>query len=192
MGLKFTEDTVKILANSRQIADIKGSRLVTPKELFGGIAIHPGYSKELLNEEIDNVEHRSGRGDCKIIIAEDSILLNRLIVDSLSKAGYTNIIHTANGKECYDKIMEFKANGTLKDNISLVITDIEMPKMDGHRLTKLVKSDDDAKKIPVIIFSSLINDEMRRKGEQLGADAQLTKPEIGRLVEAIDTVLGRA
>ena len=64
--------------------------------------------------------------------------------------------------------------------------------MDGHRLTKLVKSDDDAKKIPVIIFSSLINDEMRRKGEQLGADAQLTKPEIGRLVEAIDTVLGRA
>ena len=58
--------------------------------------------------------------------------------------------------------------------------------MDGHRLTKLVKDDNELKQIPVIIFSSLINDEMRRKGESLGADAQLTKPEIGKLVEAID------
>ena len=56
MGLKFTEDTVKILANSRQIADIRGSRLVTPKELFGGIAIHPGYSRELLSEELDDMD----------------------------------------------------------------------------------------------------------------------------------------
>ena len=61
--------------------------------------------------------------------------------------------------------------------------------MDGHRLTKLVKSDDVLKKIPLIIFSSLVNEEMRRKGERLGADAQLTKPEIGSLVEAIDKLI---
>ncbi len=61
--------------------------------------------------------------------------------------------------------------------------------MDGHRLTKLVKDDNELKKIPLIIFSSLINDEMRRKGESLGADAQLTKPEIGQLVEAIDRLV---
>ena len=61
--------------------------------------------------------------------------------------------------------------------------------MDGHRLTKLVKSDDEIKRIPLIIFSSLVNDEMRRKGEQLGADAQLTKPEIGKLVETIDSLI---
>ena len=58
--------------------------------------------------------------------------------------------------------------------------------MDGHRLCKLVKSDEDMKHIPVIIFSSLINDDIRRKGESVGADAQLTKPEIGKLVKAID------
>ena len=46
------------------------------------------------------------------------------------------------------------------------------------------------KHIPVVIFSSLVNDEMKRKGEQLGADAQLSKPEIGQLVEAIDGLLG--
>jgi two-component system chemotaxis response regulator CheV len=66
-----------------------------------------------------------------------------------------------------------------------------MPKMDGHRLTKLIKSNDGLKHIPVIIFSSLVNDEMKRKGEQLGADAQLTKPEIGKLVDAIDNLLAK-
>ena len=48
------------------------------------------------------------------------------------------------------------------------------------------------KKIPLIIFSSLVNEEMKRKGEQLGADAQLTKPEIGQLVDAIDELIGKA
>ncbi len=73
----------------------------------------------------------------------------------------------------------------------MLITDIEMPLMDGHRLTKLVKTDDATKDIPVIIFSSLVNDEMRRKGEELGADAQLSKPEIGNLVKVIDNLLNR-
>ena len=61
--------------------------------------------------------------------------------------------------------------------------------MDGHRLTKLIKDDDELKHVPVVIFSSLVNDEMRRKGEQLGADAQLSKPEIGQLVQAIDRLI---
>ena len=140
-------------------------------------------------EEIDAIASRNGRGDQKIIIAEDSMLLNKLIVDSLVKAGYTNLIHTANGRECYDKIMEFKAAGTLKENISCVITDIEMPEMDGHHLTKLLKTDDATKHIPVVIFSSLVNEEMKRKGEALGADGQLSKPEIGNLVTMIDDLL---
>ena len=67
-----------------------------------------------------------------------------------------------------------------------------MPLMDGHRLTKLVKSDDLLKKIPLIIFSSLVNEEMRVKGEKLGADAQLTKPEIGNLVDAIDRLIDKS
>lgn len=140
---------------------------------------------------VDELGERD-RCDIPILIAEDSQLLNKLIVDCLEKAGFSRIIHTENGQEAWNYISRCKVEGTLEQNICCIITDIEMPKMDGHRLTKLVKSDDATKKIPVIIFSSLINDEMRRKGEQLGADAQLTKPEIGRLVEAIDTVLGRA
>ena len=73
--------------------------------------------------------------------------------------------------------------------ISLVITDIEMPQMDGHRLTKLIKSDPALSSIPVIVFSSLITEEMRIKGKELGADEQLSKPEIGHLVNIMDHLL---
>ena len=140
-------------------------------------------------EEVAAIGANPKRAEKAILIAEDSILLNRMIVESLSKAGYTRLIHTANGQEAYDKILEFKESGTLNDNVQCVITDIEMPIMDGHRLTKLIKEDDSLKSIPVVIFSSLVNDEMRRKGESLGADAQLSKPEIGNLVHLIDDLL---
>ncbi len=129
------------------------------------------------------------RSNVPILIAEDSVLLNKLIVDSLKKAGYDNLIHTQNGQEAYDVIQACKADGTLKDHVQCVITDIEMPLMDGHRLTKLIKSDDETKDIPVVIFSSLVNDEMKRKGEALGADAQLSKPEIANLVRIIDDLV---
>ena len=135
--------------------------------------------------EIDELGERK-RNDVPILIAEDSALLNKLIVESLRKAGYYNLIHTKNGQEAYAIIMDCKKNGTLKDHVQCIITDIEMPLMDGHRLTKLVKEDDETKDIPVIIFSSLVNEEMRKKGEALGADAQLSKPEIGNLVRVVD------
>ena len=126
------------------------------------------------------------RIDVPILIAEDSPLLNKLIVESLHKAGYVNLIHTENGQQAYDVIQECKREGTLKEHVQCIITDIEMPQMDGHRLTKLVKSDDETKDIPIIIFSSLVNEDMMRKGEALGANAQLSKPEIGNLVRVVD------
>ena len=124
-----------------------------------------------------------------VLIAEDSPLLNKLIVDCLKKAGYENLTHTENGKQAYDIIRYYKEKGTLHDHVRLIISDIEMPEMDGHRLTKLVKTDEATANIPVILFSSLVNDEMRRKGESLGADAQLSKPEIGNLVKIIDQLV---
>ena len=138
--------------------------------------------------EIDELGERH-RNHVPILIAEDSPLLNKLIVDSLKKAGYDNLIHTENGQQAYDVIEECKKEGSLKDHVQCIITDIEMPIMDGHRLTKLVKSDDATKDIPVVIFSSLVNEEMRRKGEALGADAQLSKPEIGNLVKVVDELV---
>ena len=144
----------------------------------------------LKTSDVDALGDRK-RSDVPILIAEDSVLLNKLIVDSLKKAGYVNIIHTENGQEAYNIIQECKEKGSLKEHVQCIITDIEMPIMDGHRLTKLVKSDDATKDIPIVIFSSLVNDEMRRKGEQLGANAQLSKPEIGNLVRTIDSLVSK-
>ena len=138
--------------------------------------------------DIDQLGERQ-RNNSPILITEDSPLLSKLIFDSLTKAGYTNVTVTNNGKEAYDKLMLYKENGTLKDKVKCVITDIEMPQMDGHHLTKLIKEDNALKHLPVVIFSSLVNDEMRKKGESLGADTQLSKPEIGMLVEEIDKLL---
>ena len=140
--------------------------------------------------EIEALGQRDG-SMVPILIAEDSSLLRKLIVDSLKKAGYDNIIKAENGEEAWEYITSCRDKGTLDREVKLLITDIEMPLMDGHRLTKLVKSDESTSQIPVIIFSSLVNEEMRRKGEDLGADAQLSKPEIGNLVKVIDKLLER-
>lgn len=129
------------------------------------------------------------RSSVPILIAEDSHLLNKLINDALTTAGYVNVKRTENGLEAWNYIVEAKENGNLQDKVQLVITDIEMPQMDGHRLTKMIKSDEATKDIPVVIFSSLVNEEMRVKGEQLGANAQLSKPEIGNLVLEIDKLV---
>lgn len=129
------------------------------------------------------------RNNAPILMAEDSPLLGKLIFDSLTKSGYTNIKRFNDGLAAWNQLIEYKTSGTINENVHCIITDIEMPQMDGHRLTKLIKDDNELKEVPVIIFSSLINDEMRRKGELLGADAQLTKPEIGKLVGAVDRLI---
>lgn len=139
--------------------------------------------------EIEAMGDRS-RHECPILLAEDSPLLLEMLKKCLTKAGYTNLISTTNGLEAWntlDRIM--KDGGVVGKDIALVITDIEMPQMDGHHLTKRIKTDGRFEGLPVVIFSSLVNDEMKRKGEALGVDAQLSKPEIGRLVHQLDLLL---
>ena len=94
-----------------------------------------------------------------------------------------------NGAEAWDKLLEYKKEGNVHEKVNCVITDIEMPQMDGHHLAKKIKTDPRFVGLPVVIFSSLVNDEMKKKGEALGVDAQLSKPEIGRLVAQLDLLL---
>lgn len=131
------------------------------------------------------------RDEHSIIFAEDSILLANLVERALSKAGYVNVKKFNNGQEAWDYLSSIRNDNDLYNKASLIITDIEMPEMDGHRLTKLVKSDERLKQVPLIIFSSLIDPAMKIKGKQLGADEQLSKPEIGHLVDVMDALLER-
>ena len=140
---------------------------------------------------ITDVERMGNRkkNHAPILYAEDSQLLSTMIYDGLTKAGYTNLVSTNNGLELWQLLMKYKKAGTLKQNVSCIITDIEMPQMDGHRLLRMVRNDPDLKNIPVVIFSSLINAEMRRKGESLGATAQLSKNEFGEFIHQLDDIL---
>ncbi|WP_045506437.1 chemotaxis protein CheV [Bacillus amyloliquefaciens] len=130
-------------------------------------------------------ERRSGK---KLIIVEDSPLLMRLLTDELTEAGYSEIVTFENGKEAYDYIIKLTDNGAnLSDHIDMIISDIEMPKMDGHRLTKLLKDNPQSSDVPIMIFSSLITDDLRHRGEVVGADEQISKPEISELIKKVDT-----
>ena len=126
-----------------------------------------------------------------IVVVEDSVFLKKMLIESLEAAGYTNISSFDNGQDAWDYLIkcrsECHANITpIEKKVSILITDIEMPRMDGHHLTKLVKQDDILSKIPVIVFSSLIDETQKQMGENLGVNAHLSKPQIGKLVTTID------
>ncbi|MBS4979940.1 MAG: chemotaxis protein CheV [Lachnospiraceae bacterium] len=166
-----------------------GSNLVTILD-FEKIVAEIAPETTIQMDEIDKLGERQIR-ESQILLAEDSILLSRMIKDSLVRAGYVNITSFNNGKEAWDYLQAIRNDSDFDEKAGLLITDIEMPEMDGHRLTKLVKEDEIMQRVPIIIFSSLINQEMRIKGKQLGADEQMSKPEIGHLVEVMDELLAR-
>lgn len=143
--------------------------------------------------QVSEIERMGDRPLCRcpIVVTEDSVLLSRMINDSLERAGFTEIKNFPNGQEAWDYLSSIRDDQDLYEKVNLVITDIEMPEMDGHRLTKLIKDDERLKKLPVVIFSSLVNEQMRQKGKELGADEQLSKPEIGHLVAVMDKLLAR-
>ncbi|MEG2500982.1 MAG: chemotaxis protein [Oscillospiraceae bacterium] len=170
------------------IAEFEG-RLITILD-FEKIVAEISPETGIQYSDLDTLGERK-RSDKTILIAEDSMLLSRMIIEALHRSGYVNTVKTDNGQEAWDYLNEAKISGDpIKEHVALLVTDIEMPQMDGHRLTKLVKSDNILKEIPVILFSSLINEEMRVKGKDLGADAQISKPEIANLVTLIDRLTG--
>lgn len=148
-----------------------------------------------INEKFSAVEDaaealRQKRENMHIVVAEDSPMLRDLLVTTLHEAGYKFIRDFNNGQSAWDYLaLLAKEEGDITDKVKLIITDIEMPQMDGHRLLKLIREDHVLTDIPVILFSSLINDEMRRKGEALGASGQVSKPEIVQLVKLMDSLI---
>lgn len=142
-----------------------------------------------LTTDVDNSERMSEnvRNNKKIVVAEDSTMLRQMLIDTLTKAGYSNLEVFKNGKDAWDYLNENKNNPDLKPE--LLITDIEMPQMDGHHLTKLTRNEAEYQELPIVIFSSLINDAMYNKGLSIGASEQISKPQILKLVHILDDYL---
>ena len=131
------------------------------------------------------------RNEKPIVMAEDSVFLKKMILQALEIAGYTSVTSFDNGQDAWDYLEKTKdecvsSGAPIESAVSIIITDIEMPRMDGHHLTKLIKSDDVLRKIPVLVFTSLIDETQKIAGEKIGVDVHLSKPQIGSLVATID------
>lgn len=165
--IKRNEDMILLLDFERIIVDINPESGINVESV-----------KKLGNRE---------RSNKKIVVAEDSPLLRKLLNDTLSEAGYVNIEFFENGIDtlAYLESLE-KVSPDVSEHVQLVVTDIEMPQMDGHTLTRKIKESSNLGKLPVLIFSSLITDDLRHKGDQVGAEDQISKPEIAELVLKID------
>ncbi|HAK1368877.1 TPA: chemotaxis protein CheV, partial [Listeria monocytogenes] len=118
----------------------------------------------------DRMARKVNREEKTIFIAEDSQMLRQLLEDTLHEAGYTNLQFFANGREAQEhifKLLKEQKEQTF-ENVNLLITDIEMPQMDGHHLTKVIKEDEIGRELPVVIFSSLITEDLEHKGAGVG------------------------
>ncbi len=142
---------------------------------------------------MDRIEHMESKDRTrhKVVCADDSPMIREVLQKTLSKAGFGNLRFFNDGLEAYNYIMELYAThgADFKDYIDILITDIEMPQLDGHTLTRRIKEHAILKDLPVVIFSSLITEDLKHKGDAVGADGQMSKPEIEKLVQVIDELL---
>lgn len=159
----------------------EGQRIVFMIDFEGIVASLRKSTDGVIAASDDLADRRRGK---TILVAEDSNLIRKVMKQRLEGGGFS-VTETTNGQEAWQKLED----GPLVD---LIISDIEMPRMDGHHLTKRIKEDPRFQKIPVILYSSMIYEESRRKGEAVGADAQICKPDLERLVETVDGLIACA
>lgn len=128
------------------------------------------------------------RSGIRLVLSDDSTLIRQLLRDVLTEAGFSDMRFFDDGEQTlnYLKMLAEQKGESFREEVDVLITDIEMPQMDGHTLTRKVKEDPILRSLPVIIFSSLITDDLKHKGESVQADAQMSKPEVGKLVDLID------
>jgi two-component system chemotaxis response regulator CheV len=152
------------------------------------------YEAELHGEEMQTTLPLT-RQAMKLMLAEDSSLIRAGIERVLKSSNYSNLQTFVDGEDCYLTIMRLKSQAaetgeSILNYLNLLITDIEMPKMDGLTLCRKIKEDPILKEIKVVLFSSLINEQMSHKCDLVGADGYATKPQIPYLVQMMDKMLG--
>ena len=125
-----------------------------------------------------------------VLIADDSKVVLTQLTRTLENAGFKVNSH-ADGQAAWEYLEDLRLNGKLEESILAIISDIEMPRMDGHHFCLLVRKQPAYDHIPFILFSSMINETLRRKGQSVGADDQITKPELDQSIERIQEVVDK-
>ncbi len=142
--------------------------------------------------EVDKVDNPDGvpRGDARILIADDSATVRKAVQGTLENSGYTNVISFENGRQIWDWIeAKLAETGDVRQVADLVISDVEMPAMDGMHLTRKIKTHPSLKSLPVILFSSILTPDNTNKGKSVGADALITKPQMKSVVKLADDLI---
>jgi two-component system, chemotaxis family, chemotaxis protein CheV len=129
----------------------------------------------------------------RVLIVDDSTFIRQALGSTLRSAGYV-VEESENGEVAWEtisrKLSACRAAGnSITDELSLVVTDVEMPQMDGLHLTTKVRKEKDLDNLPVIIFSSLASEDNIRKWRNLGANDILTKPDLPNLVSVVDNLV---
>lgn len=130
------------------------------------------------------------------IVAEDSKVARQMLEQGLKAMGIPAEMHIT-GKEAWEKIklmaqQAMKEGVSIHDKISMVLTDLEMPEMDGFTLTRNIKSDSGLRNIPVVIHSSLSGSANEDHVRKVGANGYVAKFEINELSAVIHKVLEEA
>ena len=151
--------------------------------------VQPDLSLGIDEVNIDQSK-KEERKDIKLILADDSPTIREILKETLYTAGYTHLKIFNDGQRAWNYLEELKAEtDNILDEVQGVITDIEMPQLDGHALIKKIKDDRELRVLPTLIFSSLITDNLRHKGEAVGADEQISKPELDDLIDVLDELV---
>ncbi|MBP8599184.1 MAG: chemotaxis protein CheV [Selenomonas sp.] len=152
--------------------------------------INPEINAKLTTYEDATESVRAKRSEVHVVVAEDSPMLRDLLVTTLHESGYRYVRDFGNGQDAWEYLQGLtQKGGQISSHVGVIVSDVEMPRLDGHRLLKLVRADDRLSDVPLVLFSSLISDEMRIKGDQLGASGQIAKPEINQLIGLLDNLI---
>lgn len=157
--------------------------------------INPELSMEKYDVKLDksvnlNQKMVSKRNSKTIMVVDDSAFIRSMIQETLSSSGY-NVITSKDGGEAFEKLTEIqdivkKENSSIDEIINAIVTDVEMPRMDGMHLVKRLREIELYNNTPIIMFSSIMSDDNRMKALDLGANDTITKPEIGKMVGLMD------
>ena len=120
----------------------------------------------------------------KILVIDDEAQLIEMVVMRLEAAGY-EVVTASNGQEGLEKAKNIEPD--------LILCDVMMPKMDGYKVCGLLKNDSRYSKIPLILFTARAQQDDQEVGDEVGADAYITKPfEPPVLLAKIEELLGKA
>lgn len=148
--------------------------------------LFPDLVLEAVSEENLKPESAPAHDQLEIVFAEDSTTIRKGVISVLRKVGYHHITEFENGRDALDYITNENRKEPGQKRAFALITDIEMPRMDGLTLCKRIKKDDRFRGLPVIIFSSLINNQMIEKCRNVGADHYVSKPEVNELLRFLN------